>query len=135
MSSTNSFSVVAGPVVLIVAKPYESFQPVHGLLVSPLDSTTTVAARISTFVQRGTSQIVDATGKIYGPVATPVTLVSAEYSTVDESGPWTALGILSSDPAYSFPANGTFAGAAFTIPVTFLQQVSGNVWLRLRVSY
>jgi hypothetical protein len=104
-----------------------------------LDSQNIIDVSITDFNQRPALSVGDLEGKLYAhgdKSSTDVSIDSIEYSTVGEDGPWTAVDeILTSDPEYSWPTNGTAAGAAYKVPVRIEDYVSDRFWFKITVSY
>jgi hypothetical protein len=121
-----------GPTPLIIEKKRESYHRVVG--IGTLDSSNTAVPRIENMVQRGGVNIGDLSGKIYNSTGGGISLVEVEYSQVGSSGPWLSLTVLSGDPAYSLPS-GNPSGQAFNIPFEITDTFTGNIWMRIEISY
>ena len=117
---------------LIIEKKRESYERVVG--IGTLDSTNTAVPRIEDMTQRVGENIGDLSGKIYNSTGNPISLVEVEYSQVSISGPWLTLVVLSGDPAYNLP-NGNPAGQAFNIPFEITDEFTGDIWMRIEISY
>jgi len=103
-------------------------------IVGAINSATAVP-RIESMAQREEENVGDLVGKIYNSTGSVITLVSVQYSTVSIDGPWVSATILSDDDNYSFPPIGTAAGTAFNIPFWIAAEFSGNLWMRVEISY
>jgi len=128
---TSSYESV-GPAVLILFEKRESYE--RNPAVAAIDSTNTAVPRIENLVQRADENIGDLTGKIYNSTGNPITLVGVSYSVVGDTGPFTAVTILTTDPAYSLP-NGNPSGQAFNIPIEITEDITGNIWIQIEISY
>ena len=111
---------------------YDSYAQEMGLI--SIDSSDTAVPRIEDFVQRSGENIGDLSGKIYNSTGSTPTLVEVEYSQVSINGPWSSTTILSDDSSYNFPA-GTTAGQDFNIPVEIDDVFTGDIWMRIEITY
>ncbi len=133
MAINNSYSPVATAFFVFFDKGSESYYPSPAL--ADVDSTGTAVPRIESMTQREDENTGDIVGKIYNSAGGAITLVSLQYSTVGITGPWVSTTIISDDDNYSFPAIGTAAGTAFNIPFGISAEFSGNLWMRIEISY
>lgn len=108
-----------------------------------LDSTNTINATISSGVQRwlgpilGWQDIADLNIAIYADgiyLGVATTIGDVEYSVVGPAGPWVLItDVLTTDPAYTFPASGVPLGTFGVVPVRPDQWTSAAIWYRITV--
>lgn len=134
MAINNSFARVHGAFVVFSPGMLSSFARVLGAF-GDIDSSSTIAPRVLSYLQRAGENIGDLSGKIYNTDGSPITLTAVNFSKVGASGPWLPATILSSDPAYSFPTIGTPSGEAFNVPVETIEDFTGGIWFQLEVTY
>jgi len=132
MPATTSYQQ-SGPVYWqFFQHDYDSYARHLGLIA--VNSSNTAVPRIEDFVQRSGENIGDLSGKIYNSAGSTPTLVEVEYSQVSIDGPWLSTTVLSDDSSYNFPA-GTTAGQDFNIPVEIDDVFTGDIWMRIEITY
>ena len=135
MSTIGSYARVLGTKVIFHQPSFGSINQARAF--ADIFSTSLVSARIDSFAQRAGESLGDLIGKIFDTTAWSYSFVlaSLSYSTVSISGPWTPMTIRPGDPEYSWPGIGSVVGAAFKIPAEILQDVSGDIYLQLVISW
>ena len=127
----NSYPVTLGPAIIFwqLAGSYQSEGP-----PASIDTSIVVAIRIQNYTQRPFSNIGVVAGKVFNTEGIPVTLKRIGVA-LDIAGPFTDADILTSDPEYVFPAIGSPAGEAYTVPILIPILVSDYLYLEIEMEY